>query len=139
MTRLSALLDRRRRAICTEFALLVTILGGANLALADDKGKWTQPEYWGEHPDGPVNAGTYAVHLMLLRGDGNPDHSRILYYVAQNHAQAAQPAPYFAGRERGWNPGNDYCSDTTGLASCSAAPTAIPMPGTTCSAAGTCR
>src|SRR5437867_1031067 len=85
----------------TIVTLIVVLNASFATSVHSDKGKWTEPDYWG----GPDSS--YAVHLALLRGDGAPDHSRVLYWFS------SKPG-HFYGQERGWSPGNDDCNLTAG-------------------------
>ena len=93
--------DSLYRAIRIAFVSIGLTLGITSSS-SSDLGKWTAHQRWG------LDNNTYAVHLMLMRGDGNPDHSRILYW------RTHQPGdPTFRGEEIGWSPGNDGCALST--------------------------
>ena len=85
-------------------SLIVLLAAFLAVPASPDKGRWTAPENWGSAD------GRYAIHLALVRGDGAPDHSRVLYW---NSSQIGQPG-YLWGQELGWSPGNDDCSLATG-------------------------
>ena len=82
------------RAIPTMITPL--LLGLLAAPAHSDNGRWTTPVAWGDNDD-------VAVHLVLLRGDGAPDHSRVLLWNTNKPG-------LFSGLELGWSPGNDDCT-----------------------------
>ncbi len=68
---------------------------------AADLGAWSPTRDWSRG-----HSERYAVHLLLLKGDGNPHHSRVLWF----HKQLLGPDVMLGG-QWGWTPGNDGCSD----------------------------
>jgi len=59
-------------------------------------GQWTPKENWANN-----DGARYAIHLILLPGDGSPYHSRVLYWGHERDG--------FHGGEWGWTSGNDSC------------------------------
>lgn len=80
--------------------LAVLVLLVSTEALAVGPGQWTPPKWWG----GNSTNNRYAVHMMLLAGDGAPYHSRILWYGGLGGGENLR------GGEWGWTPGSDGCS-----------------------------
>ena len=62
-------------------------------------GRWTVPSADWSSGDNR----NYAVHLALVPGDGNPYHSRVLWWHGANESDV------FAG-QWGWTPGNEGCA-----------------------------
>ena len=57
-------------------------------------GRWTPPADW--HLEGTqVDKLKYAVHMVLIRGDGDPYHSRVLWWRAEKQDE-------FRGGQWGW-------------------------------------
>ncbi|MEO5616657.1 MAG: kelch repeat-containing protein [Candidatus Eisenbacteria bacterium] len=83
-------------AILALLAAAVSFVPIAPFALAD-VGQWSQSRDWSRG-----NEQRYAVHAILLRGDGSPHHSRIVYF----HNQLPDTT---LGGQWGWTPGNDGC------------------------------
>lgn len=79
--------------------LAIAVLCFHTSALAVGPGQWTPPTWWG----GNSTNNRYAVHMMLLAGDGDPYHSRILWYGGLGGGENLR------GGEWGWTPGNDAC------------------------------
>lgn len=63
-------------------------------------GQWTPPQWW----RGDSTNNRYAVHMMLMAGDGAPYHSRILWYGGLGGGENLR------GGEWGWTPGSEGCS-----------------------------
>ena len=61
-----------------------------------DAGHWTTSANWSQG-----DRERYAVHMMLLRGDGNPYHSRILWYQGEAQIYPSTTATFYGG-EWGW-------------------------------------
>lgn len=83
-------------------AVVLTVCGTDLIARAAGPGQWTQPGQPGDDWSGG-NSLKYAVHMVLVPGDGNPYHSRVLYW------RGATPTR-FDGGEWGWRTGNDGCA-----------------------------
>lgn len=84
------------------FALVVlccSCLAMPALGVADS-GRWTPDLDMAQVPGWPEGI---AVHLMLLKGDGNPYHSRVVWLKGRT------PNAWFGG-EWGWNPASDACT-----------------------------
>lgn len=79
-------------------AITLSTLAGPGRA---DTGQWTPDSVnWSEG-----NVERYAVHMMLLRGDNKPYHSRILWFQGEDLSLNT-----LYGGEWGWTPGNDGCT-----------------------------
>ena len=75
----------------TLFSILVPFLVPPASADYSTTGHWTPPADW--HLEGTQTDNLkYAVHLVLLRGDGSPYHSRILWWRAEKQDEFARPA-----------------------------------------------
>ncbi|NOT33719.1 MAG: hypothetical protein HOP12_06050, partial [Candidatus Eisenbacteria bacterium] len=61
---------------------------------------------WSPASDWSPTDNYHAVHLALLRGDGNPDHSRVFWWL--NDVRVGQTTQFHGGL-RGWTPGSDGC------------------------------
>ena len=92
-------------ALLPAIALALALVGLPGGARAD-RGRWTPPANWAQG-----DQARYAVHMMLLRGDNNPYHSRILWFEGENTFPPA--APIFEGGEWLWKPVGDTCTCAT--------------------------
>ena len=113
-------LRRVSRASAARIAIVVatSLLAGAPLTHGltnDQTGKWSPNSNW--HPDG---SNKYAIHLVLLRGEDSPYHSRILWWNSD-------VGGVFYGGEWGWKTGSDGC-DSFPQAS-SFIPVSVPSSG----------
>lgn len=83
----------------SSFALLTCLICSSLLIWAPtqaDRGHWTALQ------DLDITrTDDIAIHLTLLRGDGAPYHSRVLWWAHQGSV----------GGVLGWQPGNDACND----------------------------
>lgn len=75
--------------VLVALTVAVRICSGA----LSDTGRWSPTQNWGN----------IAIHMLILPGDGNPDHSRILWWSGEQSGQ-------FFGGQWGWSPGGDSCS-----------------------------
>ena len=75
-------------------------LPGVALAQLSQTGRWTPYSDW----SGSEFQKKYAVHMILLRADGNPYHSRIFWFRGQTLGS-------FRGAEWGWTPPTDGCEN----------------------------
>jgi hypothetical protein len=89
-----------RRAPIVSFRL-ITFLAFSMLGLLptahatrDVTGQWS--------PNSDPSQNGYAVHMMLLRGDGQPDHSRVLWWFGDANN-------VFNGIEWGWSQTSSGC------------------------------
>jgi hypothetical protein len=85
---------RLQPARCAALAFLLVHFGAllAEPALAAHKGKWTPTH----------DMGGTAIHMALLPGDGDPYHSRIVWWQAKTTGRV--------GGEWGWKTGNESCA-----------------------------
>lgn len=83
-------------------ALFTLHFAGQPSARAAGPGQWTPAANWGAD-----DSGNYAVHMILMAGDGSPYHSRLLWF--RGHGGAG-----LKGGEWGWNPGNESCESYPG-------------------------
>lgn len=88
----------RARCVLVRVVLLAAGCVVGTVAYAD-QGQWTPAVDW-SYASGEVSA--YAIHMVLLPGDGQPYHSRLLWWNGHK-------ADGFAGREMGWLPGTEGC------------------------------
>lgn len=91
---------RRRAAVALTLILLTSCLLPKDAASVGS-GQWTPAQPWG----GDNTNNRYAVHMMLMAGDGLPYHSRILWYGGLGGGSNLR------GGEWGWTPGGDGCSN----------------------------
>jgi hypothetical protein len=82
-------------AVLLPLLVLVPII---STPLRAEDGKWSPSMDWS---GGSLSK--YAVHMVLLPGDDNPYHSRVVWYRGEN-------ATTFFGGEWGWLTGNDGCT-----------------------------
>lgn len=100
--------DAVRRALPLVAALgTVAALAHPTATLAVGMGRWTPKFDWATIAESDRRT---AVHMMLLRGDGAPYHSRVLWF-------GGEPHNVFKGGTWGWNP-------NTTIDDCNAYPTA---------------
>lgn len=97
---------RSSRSLTTLSAVVVTlsllaVSRPTHALTGDSTGHWTQNTWYWNHGDPNV----YAIHMMLLRGDDSPYHSRILFGSFDNGST-------FLGGEWGWSKSNDGCNLT---------------------------
>lgn len=78
---------------------VLAVLAWPTAGHAVGSGKWTPKFDWAS--SAPSDRRT-AIHMMLLRGDGVPYHSRVFWY-------GGEPLHEFKGRLWGWNPVSDSC------------------------------
>ena len=90
------LADRSRPRLALPF-VMTAILLAAPAAGSASLGKWTPKVNW--DPTG----NRIAIHMLLLRGDGAPYHSRVLWFGSEDHG-------VFKGGLWGWKTGNDGCT-----------------------------
>jgi hypothetical protein len=77
---------------------LAVMLPWFSSAYAAITGRWTPSVDWsGGNPD------KYAVHLVLLPGDGAPYHSRVLWWAHDRGGTVF-------GGQMGWKPGSEGCA-----------------------------
>ncbi|MBI5709561.1 MAG: hypothetical protein HZC42_04540, partial [Candidatus Eisenbacteria bacterium] len=98
--------------------LALAILGGPRPALAtgDVTGQWSP-----NADSSRGQPGRYAIHLVLLRGDAQPYHSRILWWSGDRFGS-------FSGSEWGWRPASPGCDafpDTSSLSAIYVPPSGI--------------
>jgi len=79
-------------------ALVFAVTGTA----AADQGRWSPASNWARG-----DIARYAVHMVLLRGDNNPYHSRILWFQGED---TLGTRPTFEGGEWLWRPAPDTCA-----------------------------
>jgi hypothetical protein len=97
-------LDVALPKLALSFLATLSLVSSALLreANAIEPGLWTASGAWGPDPND-----RYAVHQVLIPGDGNPYHSRILWFRGEKYQS---PPPYlFRGGEWGWRSGNESC------------------------------
>ncbi len=84
-------------------ALILSLSSRESLATPDVTGQWT--------PNSTASSNGYAIHMLLLRGDGQPYHSRILWWSGEGNG-------VFQGSEWGWRNASSGCNafpDTTSI------------------------
>ena len=79
-------------------AALAVMLLGFHSTAQPHPGRWSPSADWSSGDER-----NYAVHLVLLPGDGNPYHSRVLWWMGQR-------ADTMWGGQWGWTPGNEGCA-----------------------------
>ena len=93
-------------------AILAVLLHLAVNAASAHPGRWSDAVSWNAS-----GFNRYAIHMVLVPGDGNPYHSRILWYRGETPTR-------FDGGEWGWAPGAIDCASYPGSSF-----TALPIAG----------
>ena len=79
------------------FALALSSLAQITYAGIGNTGRWTAPTDWAQGQNQ-----RYAIHLLLLRGDERPFHSRVIWFRGEAGSQ-------FLGGQWGWQASQDTC------------------------------
>lgn len=82
---------------CALLALTLAAVLQLGSAAAAGSGRWTPKVEWATN--------RYAIHMMLMPGDGAPHHSRILWFSGESG-----DTPTFFGGLWGWAPATDDCA-----------------------------
>lgn len=91
----------RFRWLVPTLLILLCLAQSPPILAAIHPGKWTAWKRWGSESD-PFS---HAVHLILMPGDGNPYHSRILWWREEKERGGTTT---FYGGQWGWKQVSDY-------------------------------